>query len=158
MSKPIYGGTLTTPMNISREIQTVNRLKYYGDADIVPSDAALFAFTTDDTTMTAQIAAKSTEISGDIVIPYDYAANGKTYKVVAIAYRGFQDCTGITKITIPKGVATGHACFLNTKITSIVIPDGITQLPINTFYQCSELAEITILTVLGIVISASSEH
>ena len=46
MSK-IIGGTTATPMKFptaNQEIQAINSLKYYGDANIVPSDASLFTF------------------------------------------------------------------------------------------------------------------
>ena len=146
------------------EIQAINSLKYYGDANIVPSDASLFMFITDDATMTAQVSARDTDISGDIVIPYECVVDGKTYKVTKVGH--FWDCTYIESVTIPGNVAsilgsfdscvrikslkihdgvtsieTG-ACNLCTSLTTLEIPSSVTNIGAGAFGYCRSLADV----------------
>ena len=75
---------------VDKQVAKIKSLKYYGNADIVPSDASLFEFMTDDNTMTALVIRPSdrdhVEIEGDIVIPYEYhdVDKDKVYKVTEL--------------------------------------------------------------------------
>lgn len=142
----VMGNPTTTPIKLTEEKQAINSLRHYGDANIVPSDKNSFAFTLFDMedSKEAVAKAKTTDISGEIVIPYEVVRDGKVYRVIGIAQRGFQDCIGITNIRIPKAITLGGACFMNTGITSCLVPDGVTDIPINTFYDCTNLVEVTL--------------
>lgn len=146
MSK-IIGGTTATPMKFptaNQEIQAINSLKYYGDANVVPSDADLFLFDTDDSTMTAQVSARDTGISGDIVIPYECVVDDRVYKVISVASRGFSNCVGINRIVIPYGIGhiPGFAFLGCTNIYGVIIPKSVTRISVGGFQNCTSLTDV----------------
>jgi hypothetical protein len=54
----------------------------------------------------------SNEYSGSVTIPESVEYNGKTYKVTSIGNFAFNDCSGLTSITIPNSVTTiGYSAF-----------------------------------------------
>jgi hypothetical protein len=132
--------------DVRNEIQAIKSLQYYGDANIVPSDASLFEFTVDDTTMTASITAKSNDISGDIIIPYECNINDKTYKITDISDNAFLECFSLTKIVIPNSVIEiGEHAFFNCRgLTNINIPNSVTTIKRNAFAICIGLTSLTI--------------
>jgi hypothetical protein len=74
--------------------------------------------------------------------------------IIRIGYGAFQNCTGLTSITIPNGVTEiGSGVFLGcTGLTSITIPDGVTKIGGSTFSGCTGLTSITIpdsVTTIG---------
>jgi hypothetical protein len=85
--------------------------------------------------------AKATDkqIRGAVVIPDTY--NGKP--VVSVNY--FNDCTGITSVTIPNSVTNIKAgAFRNcTGLTSIIIPASVIDIAINAFNGCTNLTSVT---------------
>lgn len=58
----------------------------------------------------------------------------------------FQDCTGLTSITIPNSVTSigGYAFFGCTGLTSIIIPNSVTSIGKYAFANCSGLTSVTI--------------
>ena len=55
----------------------------------------------------AQVTFKTSgKYTGDIVIPSSITHETKTYSVKSIGDYAFQDCTGLTSITIPNSVTT----------------------------------------------------
>ena len=64
--------------------------------------------------------------------------------VTSIGDRAFYDCTGLTSITIPNSVTSiGSYAFSScTKLTSITIPDGATSIGAGAFDDCTGLTEI----------------
>ena len=93
--------------------------------------------------------------SGDIIIPEKVKGNdGVEYIVVSLVDKCFQDCSGLTSITIPSSVTSlGWCCFANCSgLTSITIPSSVTSLGVACFEGCSGLTSITIpssVTSLG---------
>ena len=61
--------------------------------------------------------------TGDIVIPSSVVYNGKNYQVKAIHESAFKE---------------------NRNLTSVVIPEGITEIPYQGFYGCSNLVSVAI--------------
>ena len=79
---------------------------------------------------------------GDIEIPKEI--NGTT--VTSIGDRAFEDCSGLTSITIPEGVTSieGYAFYRCRGLTGITIPEGVTSIGDSAFDYCSGLTGITI--------------
>ncbi len=66
--------------------------------------------------------------------------------VTKIGGRAFNDCTGLTSITIPEGVTSIEYYAFNdcTGLTSITIPEGVTSIGDFAFSGCTGLTSITI--------------
>ena len=79
---------------------------------------------------------------GAITIPSEI--DGKP--VASIGNYAFEDCTGLTSITIPDSVTSiGNDAFLDcTGLTSITIPNSVTRIGNNAFNYCTGLTSITI--------------
>ena len=128
----------------------VNAIKYYGDANIVPSDARLFQFSYNDFDMTAQVGkdleTDGENLSGDIVLPYEGVGPEGTYRIVSTRPSGFVNCAGITSVIIPNSITkinnfTFSAC-LNLK--KVIIPESVTKIVRHAFFQCEKLDNVVI--------------
>ena len=84
--------------------------------------------------------------SGNKAIPSSVTYNGTTYSVTSIGELAFNECTGLTSVTIPQSVTEiGRYAFSGcTGLTSIEIPEGVTSIGGGTFYECTGLTSITI--------------
>ena len=110
----------------------------------------------DSDTKTATLLPKMEgKYSGDIIIPEKVKGNdGVEYVVTSLSASCFEDCSGLTSITIPSSVTSlSGACFFNCSgLTSITIPSSVTSLGGYCFYACRGLTSITIpssVTSLG---------
>ena len=88
---------------------------------------------------------------GAITIPSEI--DGKP--VTSIGYEAFEDCTGLTSITIPNGVTSIRSQAFDgcTGLTSITIPNSVTSIGTWAFRDCSGLTSITIpnsVTSIGV--------
>ncbi|MDY5928439.1 MAG: leucine-rich repeat domain-containing protein [Candidatus Onthovivens sp.] len=125
----------------------LERLKYYGDKDIVPSDESYFIVNATGDTITGLSDTGKTQT--ELVIPYKI--NGKK---ITTLYSGIDSrppqsilygSSTITKITIPKSVTTlGRGAFYDCNLTSINIPDSVTSIGYFAFQSCSSLQSINI--------------
>ena len=129
----------------------LDRVNYYGDANIVPSDNSLFTFITDDETMTAGVCAVDFDLSGDIVIPYNYVVDDKVYKVTSFGvdswgYTGLEYCEKITSVIVPKTITSIPTFAFRgcENLTSVKLPDGLTSIGDNAFQGCGNLESIKI--------------
>lgn len=95
-----------------KKFEAPERLVYYGDSNITPTDESFFKFTFDNEKMTASVvlsdSAKESVVDANIVIPYKCADK---YKVTSIGDNAF------------KGVSIG----------SLIIPNSITSIGNNAF-------------------------
>ena len=75
--------------------------------------------------------------SGDIVIPESINYSGSSYNVTSIREYAFQNCTGLTSITIPNSVTSigGSAFGECTGLTSVTIPNSVTSINQSAFYH-----------------------
>ena len=87
-----------------------------------------------------------TKYKGEIVIPDHVSYNGKDYTVTSIESSAFQNCNGLTSITIPNSVTSigSYAFYKCSGLTSITIPNSVTSIGNNAFVWCSGLTSITI--------------
>ena len=133
--------------SISQE--ELERLNYYGNKDIIPSDENLFIFYPNDD-KTASISLKE-DIDRDsiteLVIPYKYIDdNEKEYKITDISNWALSECRNLTSVTIPNSVIgiwdySFKDCI---NLTNITIPNSVTSIDNSAFYNCSGLTSITI--------------
>jgi hypothetical protein len=93
-----------------------------------------------------QIKSYYNSISGDITIPPKVTTNGKTYTVISIGDRAFQNCASITSLTIPSSISEiGHEAFSGcTNLLAIFIPDSVQEIGEYAFEGCCQLSTIFI--------------
>ena len=92
--------------------------------------------------------------TGDLVIPSEVVYGGKTYSVISIGQRAFDQCSDLTSVTIPSsvksiGLSAFYYCY---GLESINIPSGVTSIGSGAFYYCPGLESITIpnsVTTIG---------
>ena len=72
--------------------------------------------------------------------------DGVGYSVTSIGDYAFQDCTGLTSVTIPNSVTSiGEWAFSYcTGLTSVTIPNSVPSIGRNAFHGCTDMKSITI--------------
>ena len=77
--------------------------------------------------------------TGELVIPDTIGG----YPVTVISGRAFENCTGLTSVTIPKGVkrVLENVFFGCTKLAKVEIPDSITEISSDAFYETELLSD-----------------
>ena len=104
--------------------------------------------------------AQSTVNNPTTKLTHNYTDNKQSHNIVflgtvtSLKYSCFDDCTGLTNITIPLSVTSiGDYCFHDcTNLTSIIIPSSVTSLGEYCFSGCTSLTSVTIpssVTTLG---------
>ena len=84
----------------------------------------------------------NTDYSGKITIPEE--VNG--LKVVCIGHDAFQNCKGITEVSIPNSVETIEqwAFYGCESLKSVTIPDNVTKIGVTAFAYCTSLESVTL--------------
>ena len=118
----------------------LERLKYYGDKDIVPSDESYF--TIDSSGRTIIGLTNTGKAQTKLVIPYKILG----IKITSIGDHVFESCKSLTSIDIPNSVTSiGEGTFAGcSSLTSINIPDSVTSIGTSAFVECSSLTSIDI--------------
>ena len=85
-------------------------------------------------------------VSGAVVIPSSVTNNGTPYSVTSIGESAFENCSGLTSVTIPNSVTSiGVWAFYECSgLTSITIPNSVTSIGESAFSWCSSLTSVTI--------------
>ena len=88
----------------------------------------------------------SNDYSGSVTIPATVTYNGTTYSVISIGYGAFDHCYGLTTINIPNSVTNidRYAFRGCSSLTSINIPNSVTNIGDDAFNGCSSLTSINI--------------
>lgn len=84
--------------------------------------------------------------TGDLIIPSVAWDGDKGYTVIELGERAFEDCSGLTSVTIPNTVTyIGNNAFEGCSgLTSVTIGTSVTYIGSNAFTSCSNLPSITI--------------
>lgn len=117
----------------------LERIKYYGSADIMPSDRSCFTLGLWGDRITGITSVGKTQ--AEIVIPYELHGE----KIIYIEDGAFGYCSTLTRVTIPGSVMyVGCRAFENcSMLTSVSFSDGLRGLGSYAFYGCSNLVSIT---------------
>ena len=84
--------------------------------------------------------------AGNIVIPEEVTFMSRIQKVTSIGHAAFQNCSGLTSVTIPNSVMSiGANAFKDCLgLTSIEIPNSVTSIGDSAFSGCYHLTSATI--------------
>ena len=90
----------------------------------------------------------SNEYTGDIVIPESVTYNGTTYSVTSIGNSAFEDCSGLTSVTIPNSVTSiGYSAFSNCSgLESVTIGTGVLTIWGSQIFNNHQPAKVIWLT------------
>ncbi len=94
------------------------------------------------------------EYTEAVNIPSTVTYNGSIYSVTTIGEDAFNNCSGLTSVTIPNSVTSiGSYAFARTGLTSVNIPNSVTEIGgYGAFIGCSGLTSVTIgnsVTTIG---------
>lgn len=98
------------------------------------------------TSETAVKVVKSSDYSGDIVLPSSVTYDNAIYSVTSIGNEAFSYCNGLTSITIPSSVTSiGEKAFsFSSDLKSVNIPLSVISIGDRAFFFCRGLTEITL--------------
>ena len=88
---------------------------------------------------------KSTEGALDIP-PTVIGPDGNRYAVNAIGYQAFENCSGLTSITLPSSIASIDVFAFEgcSGLTSITIPKNVLSIEYNILFRCSNMNSIVV--------------
>ena len=92
------------------------------------------------------IIADNNSYSGSLVIPEKLYSGYGTFTITGIYAFAFDDCDGLTSVTIPNSVTSiGYMAFCRCSgLTSVTIPNSVTSIASSMFSRCENLTSVTI--------------
>ena len=107
------------------------------------TDGLQYSYNDEDLTATVS---RYTGTATEVVIPAEVTHEGKTYKVTAIGDEPFQGNSTLTSITIPEGVTEiAYYAFAGcTSLTNVTIPEGVTYIGNKAFIGCTSLKSVSL--------------
>ena len=83
---------------------------------------------------------------GTLNIPASVTIDDVSYSVTCIGAKAFQNCSGLSSVTIPNSVTSiGNSAFGRCSgLKSVTIPTSVTSIGNSAFYYCISLASVTI--------------
>lgn len=86
------------------------------------------------------------EYSGSVTIPESVSHNGTVYVVKNIGRSAFNECSGLTNVTIPNSVTFIDECaFSNcTSLKNVIIPNSVVEIWAEAFCGCTSLSSVKI--------------
>lgn len=111
-------------------------------AEGIVADGLKYMLNDDAKTLNVSVADKTAAFEAVIATSKEY--NGKIFPVTSVAKEGFNN-SKITSVVIPEGITTiGDAAFRDVRsFTSVVIPASVSQIGSNAFEACENLTSIT---------------
>ena len=92
------------------------------------------------------VAAASTKLFGNVIIPEAVNFGDKNYKVTAVADSGFRNCSGIKNLVLPASITKiGKAAFANCRsISGLNIPRQLTEIGDGAFFHCGAIMGLSL--------------
>ncbi len=84
--------------------------------------------------------------SGNVTIPASVTYNGVTYSVTAIGTYAFNNCTGLTSVSMPATITSIGSFAFNgcNGLTSLNLPESLAAIGERAFMDCSGVTSLTI--------------
>ena len=129
------------------------------DISVVNSDGVTIYYTWQNNRTELAVSYRGNSLGsyeGNVVIPSSVTYSSKSYPVSSIGEHAFEDCSGLTSVTIPSSVTSiGSVAFSGCSgLTSVTIPNSVTNIGNYAFYGCSGLTSITIPNSVTSIVDA----
>ena len=119
----------------------------FGSVEAINTAPYELTYSYDDATMTATVTGNSgIDAKDNVVIPETVYYNDKPYTVTAIGMQAFNQCSDLTKVSIPKSVTSIDIMAFSycSGLTEVVIPESVTSIGNWAFFHCTGLVNLSL--------------